>query len=96
MYSVKSPEDLKQLFVMLRQLGSLKHLDTPQGGVRTGIAIDTGSTTVGNFTIPAEFEKGPATISIQLVKTGDNWKISGFGIHSKVFLPPAENKQPNP
>jgi hypothetical protein len=80
--------DIDKLFTMFRQLGSLKHLDQAGGGVYIWATTEHGSSTVGNFTIPAEFEKGPATIQIQVIKTGDTWKINGFRINSKVFLPP--------
>jgi hypothetical protein len=92
--AAKSREDLDRMFVMFQQLGSLKHLDTPSGGVHIGASTNHGSATIANFTADAEFEKGPATISIQLLRTDDTWKINGFRIESNVFLPPAQNKEP--
>jgi hypothetical protein len=79
---------LDQMFTMFRQLGALKHLDQPSGGVRMGASTEHGSYTVGNFSISADFESGPAEILVQVLKIGDTWKINGFRINSNVFLSP--------
>jgi hypothetical protein len=47
-----------------------------------------GTVTLGNYTAHGEFEKGKATIKIQLRRVNDTWKINGFRINSDVFLPP--------
>ncbi len=83
----KSRENIDRLFVWFQQLGSLKHLDTPHGGVRMWSSTN-GSSTIGNYSAEAEFDKGPATIYIQLLRTGDAWKINGFKINSNALLPP--------
>jgi hypothetical protein len=88
MDAVKSRDELDRLFVMFRQLGSFKHLDEPEGTVMSSALTGTGTTTVGNYSAHAEFEKGPATIKIQLRRVNDTWQINGFRINSDVFLPP--------
>jgi hypothetical protein len=85
--SVKPPTDLERYFRFLRQLGKLKHMDEPTGSVYTGTYLGKGTVTTGNFTAKAEFENGPATISVQLTRVGDNWKYNGLHISSPVFLP---------
>ena len=92
--AAQSRENIDRMFVMYQQLGSLKHLDTPSGGVRINSSTMNGTVTVANYTVQADFEKGPATISIQLLKMGDAWKINGFKINSNALLPPAQNKEP--
>ena len=84
---LKPRQKLDQLFEMFQQLGSLKQLDTPKGSVVTTSFTGQGTHTVGNYTIQADFEKGPASISVQLLRVGNDWKINGFYIHSDVFLP---------
>jgi hypothetical protein len=86
--TAKENDQLDRLFVMFQQLGSLKHLDTPEGVVTSSAFTGEGAVTIGNYTAKAEFEKGPATIKIQLRRMNDAWKINGFRINSDVFLPP--------
>lgn len=86
--AAKSPDEVDRLFKMFSQLGTLKHLDTPNGTVFSGAYTGTGAVTIGNYAVRAEFEKGPANIKIQLLRVGDAWKINGFWINSEVFLPP--------
>jgi hypothetical protein len=78
--TIKSKGDIDRLFEMFRQLGSLKQLDTPTGGVHIWMSTYKGSSAVGNFTAHAEFDNGPATIIIQLLRMDDTWKINGFEI----------------
>lgn len=85
--TIKSKGDIDRLFAMFRQLGSLKQLDMPTGGVHIWASTNEESSAVGNFTAHAEFENGPATIVIQLLRMDNTWKINGFEIRSKVFLP---------
>ncbi|HTQ38028.1 MAG TPA: hypothetical protein VMJ32_03320 [Pirellulales bacterium] len=85
---MNDPDEVERLFVMFRQLGALKHLDEPSGGIFMGARTPTGSATIGNYTIPGEFVKGHGVILVQLRRVGDSWKIDGFRINSDVFLPP--------
>jgi hypothetical protein len=81
-------QEVDKLYEMFRQLGSLIHLDTPElGNIGSQAFSKQGTYTYGNYTIHADFEKGPATISIQLLHMGTGWKINDFRINSVVFLP---------
>ena len=84
----KSHDEMDRLFVMFRQLGSFKHLDKPEGTVVSSAFTGSGTVTVGNYTAHGEFEKGTATIKIQLRRVDNTWKINGFRINSDAFLPP--------
>jgi hypothetical protein len=86
--AMKSRDQLDRLFVMFRQLGSFKHLDKPEGAVVSSAFTGEGTVTLGNYTAQGDFEKGKATIKIQLRRVHDTWKINGFRINSDVFLPP--------
>lgn len=85
--SAKSRDEIDRLFVMFRQLGSLKHIDTPTGTVVSSAFTGSGTVTIGDYTAHAEFEKGQAIIKIQLRRVNETWKINGFRINSDVFLP---------
>jgi hypothetical protein len=80
-------QDVDKLYVMFRQLGSLKHLDTPElGNIGSQAFTNDGTYTYGNYTIHADFENGSANISIQLLRMGAQWKINKFHIDSSAFL----------
>jgi hypothetical protein len=84
----KYKDEIDRYFEMFSKLGALKHLDAPKGAVYSGTYTGTGSYTVGNYTAGADFEKGKATIKMQLMRVGETWKINSFYIYSDVFLPP--------
>lgn len=86
--AAKKNDELDRLFVMFRQLGSFKQLDKPEGIVVSSAFTGEGTVTLGNYTTHGDFEKGKATIKIQLRRVNDTWKINGFRINSDVFLPP--------
>jgi hypothetical protein len=79
--------DLDRLFRDFTKLGHLKHLDPATGTIVASAATGSGAATLGNFTAQADFEHGPATIRVQLKRVGDTWKINGFHVSSKAFLP---------
>ena len=84
----KSRGNIDSLFVMFQRLGTFKHLETPKGTVVSSAYTGTGTVTIGNYKAQAEFEKGEATIEIQLRRAGDTWKINGFHINSDALFPP--------
>ena len=92
MATAKSPDDIQNLFETFRTLGALKHLGEPKGMVTTMSFTGKGSTTVGNYAIPVEFENGKATISLQIKLEGDRWRINGFHLNGNA-LP---RKSPRP
>jgi hypothetical protein len=81
------PEEVNKLYVTCRQLGSLKHLDTPElGNIGSQAFTKDGTYTYGNYTIYADFQNGSASVSIQLLRVGTGWKINQFHINPMVFL----------
>jgi hypothetical protein len=87
MAAAKSRDEIDRLFAMFRRLGSFKHIDKPEGKVVSSAFVGRGTATVGSYSVRAKFEKGPATIQIQLQRANGTWKINGFRINSDVFLP---------
>jgi len=88
MKAVKSPDEMARLFRYFKALGALQSLQEPvAGNVNSGTTVENGAYTLADYTIEGNFEKGPATISVQLLRTNDTWKINGFHINSDAFLP---------
>ena len=84
--TLKSPDDIQNLFAMFQKLGALKHLDAPTGSVSSMAFTGKGSGTFGNYVVHAEFEAGPASINIQLQRVGESWKINGFHVNSRALF----------
>jgi hypothetical protein len=84
----KSRDNIDKIFVQFQKLGSFKSLGTLHGSVGTMAFSGEGVITVGNYTADADFEKGPATIKIQLQRTNDSWRINAFYINSPALLAP--------
>jgi hypothetical protein len=83
----QSRGQIDRLFTMFRELGSFQHLDKPEGAVVSSAFSNSGVVTLGNYVVQAEFEKGTASIQIQLRRVDGTWKINGFHINSDVFFP---------
>jgi hypothetical protein len=81
------PEEVDKLYATLRQLGSLKHFDTPElDHIGSQAFTKQGTYTYGNYTIHAYFQNGSTTISIQLLRVEAGWKINYFHIDSPTFF----------
>lgn len=77
------------LFVWFSSLGKLKKLDKPVGRIYTGAHLGTHTYgTWGEYAVHADFDGGPAQITIVLIRDGASWKIMGFHVNSPVLLPP--------
>lgn len=94
--TVASHGGYDRLFEMFHRLGAFKQLGAPKGSVGASAFTGQGAATLGNYTVPAEFEKGQATIQIQLRRFNDTWQINGFYVQSDVFLQPVPAKEPEP
>ena|SRR5436190_15199037 len=94
--SMKSSADLGRIFTMFRQLGGLKNLEKPTGNVTSGTFSQTGPITIGNYVAKAEFEKGKATILVQLKRSGDTWQINDFISTRTCFFPQRPNQTIQP
>lgn len=79
------PSDVDRLFAKLRTLGRLKTYNGSQGQARISFN-QTGKTIVANYVASAEFDTGPAQISLTLIKNFGGWKIHWFYVSSKAFL----------
>ena len=90
------PEQTERLFLMYQRLGKLKSHDRPeirQVGAHTGIPYPELAT----YQVSAEFDAGPALLTIQLVRARTNQpRIWFLNIDSEAFLPPAESHDTSP
>jgi hypothetical protein len=83
---IKAPqEDTDRLFARLRTLGQLKVYNGSRGQARISINQVGGSVTA-NYETTADFDSGPAQITLGLIKSESGWRIQEFRVLSKVLL----------
>jgi hypothetical protein len=86
--AIKSHGGVERLFEMFRKVGSLKHLDAPTGNVGFTKYAGQGAVTLGEYNAHADFEKGAATIHIELLRMNGEWMINGFHVNFETLVPP--------
>jgi hypothetical protein len=81
-----SPEEFDKLFNWFTKLGKFKEYKGSKGQAGISITTERGKQVTGNYIAQAEFENGPATINITIIKKGNNWQILGFRINSMALV----------
>jgi hypothetical protein len=81
-------DQLDRMFRWASTLGQLQKCDPAQGQAGVSITPQSGKVTNGQYTAKAQFEKGEATITLGLIKHGDEWQILSFNVQSPQLVPP--------
>ncbi len=82
-----SEEDLEKLLDFLSKLGDLLSMDDPKFlQVSAGASVGEGTSTIVTYTIDAQYEYGPALITIRLLDLGDRFEIYYFNVNSSALL----------
>lgn len=80
------PEAFAELFDSVREIGALKQLKPCQGQSGLNYTVGGGFTTSASYVCVAEFEHGPATLTLALLKEkGAPWQIASLNIDSPFF-----------
>lgn len=80
-------EKLDKLFTFYRRLGTFKSLGEANGKVEARyFAGEKDNGIVSNYSFPATFSAGTATIDIRSHKEPSGWKIIGINIRSEAFV----------
>ena len=82
---LKEPE-LGNLYQMFRRLGAMTQYDGSRGDARVALNLPFGFRTTATYLAKAEFENGPGTIKMTLIKRDGSWQILEFGIDSPLYL----------
>ena len=80
-------DDLDAHFRYFAKLGHMQQAEPMKG--QAGIALQQGSARriEGQYSAKAQFENADATITLGLIKHGDQWQISGFNVDSPGYHP---------
>src|SRR5262249_11317027 len=80
-------DQLDRIFRWASTLGRLQRVDPAQGYAGFSSTPQTGKTTIGQYTAKAQFEKGTAVITLDLIKHGEHWQILSFDVASPQLIP---------
>lgn len=75
-------QHIDQGFRWFGSLGRLQKCEPAQGQATMSVTTLMDNKITAQYTAKALFEKGQATIQLELVKHGDQWWISRFGAYS--------------
>lgn len=82
-----SPEDIAKVFKWFRNLGGFKRITEIKGDANISITTEQGREVTAKYSLKAEFDAGPATLEIVLVKRDDVWKYRLFKLNSPALIP---------
>ncbi len=80
-------QHLDQGFRWFGSLGRLQKCEPAQGQATMSATTLMDNKITAQYTAKAIFEKGQATIQLELVRHGDRWWISRFGVYSPQLVP---------
>lgn len=81
-----SQEEFNKLFKWFKRLGEFKEYKESTGQANMSYTTHSGKIISGQYVAKVEFETGPATVNIAIVKRDGRWLINGFRIYSKAFI----------
>ena len=80
-------QQLDQIFRWFGSLGRFEKCDPAQGQALMSATTQNGKVISAQYTTKAAFDKGEATITLGLIKHGDQWQILRFDVHSPQLVP---------
>jgi hypothetical protein len=80
-------QQLDQLFRWISNLGRLQKCEPAQGQALMSATTQSGKMISAQYTAKATFEKGEATVTLGLIKHGDQWQILRFDVRSPQLVP---------
>ncbi len=82
---LKEP-DLGNLYIMFNRLGRMTRYNGSEGQYHTNLKLPKGIVTTASYIATADFENGPGTIKMSLIRKNGTWKILEFRVNSPIFL----------
>jgi hypothetical protein len=81
-------DQLDRLFRWVSALGRLQKCESADGHALMSATSQTGKMISAQYTARATFERGEGTITLGLIKHGDQWQIIRFNVQSAQLVPP--------
>lgn len=81
------PEELAKILIWFKRLGQFGRVVDVTGASNVSFVLGSGKVVTAKYRAKVEFETGPASIEIVLVKRDDGWRYRLFTINSMALLP---------
>ena len=75
-------EEFEKIFDWFGKLGQFKRYNGSKGQATMLLTTKSKGRITAYYEAQAEFESGPATVTITTIKEGNDWRIIGFHINS--------------
>ena len=75
-------EEFHKVFKWFGKLGSFVEYKGSKGEATISVHAQNGKQITAKYVSQTEFESGPATINIQIIKRDNKWEILGFKVNS--------------
>jgi flagellar basal body-associated protein FliL len=80
-------QQLDQMFRWFGSLGRFQKVEPAQGQAVMSATNQTGKVVSAKYTTKATFDKGEATVTLGLIKHGEQWQILTFDVRSPQLVP---------
>ena len=84
-------QQLDEYFLRASTLGRLQKCEPAQGQALMSTTTQSGKMISAQYTAKATFEKGEATVTLGLIKHGDQWQILRFDARPPQLIPHSQN-----
>jgi hypothetical protein len=84
-------QQIDEYFLRASTLGRLQKCESAQGQALMSATTQGGKMISARYTSKATFEKGEATVTLGLIKHGDQWQILNFDARPPQFIPHNQN-----
>ncbi len=81
-------DQLDRLFRWVSGLGRLQKCEPAEGHSLMSATTQNGKIVSAQYVAKAAFEKGEGTITLGLIKHGEQWQIINFNVNSPALVPP--------
>ena len=79
-------EDIDRLFNWFADLGKFKQYKESSGQANISYTTQGGKVVSAQYIAQVEFETGPATVTIAILKRDNGWQIHNFNINSMALI----------
>jgi hypothetical protein len=81
-------EEFDKIFNWFGKLGKFVEYKESKGQANISVTTQNGKQITARYEAQAEFEAGPATIKVTVIKKEESWQVIGFNITSMALATP--------
>ncbi|WP_075356006.1 hypothetical protein [Desulfovibrio sp. DV] len=82
----KDPKIIDLVFKKAASLGTFQKIHDINGDSNISITTNNGRVITARYIIPAKFDNGDATITVQMIQSSGQWQLLGFHVNFPTAL----------